>query len=302
MSEPERDTGIQNLFRRAAEIAKVVPEAMQEAAFHRALDTLLGDSPPSAPTSLPPVRESPPVRGRSRSGAGESAVSYPSAEADAATRLIQDMDRTAHPEVLAASGVRDRSLALLRAAKDQHGIDGLTAKQIALVLRDKFRLPTKDNAVGMAMERSADMVDRVPQGKGYLYRIMTPGERYLDRAQTGEESSRQSRTRTVQRKRTATPAARSRTAPKDEPLSTPTPRKSSGKTGRRGPKSMLELLISEGFFAEAQSISSVIEHLAHTKAMRFKATDISPSLTRLLREGKLTRTRNSQNQYEYRSA
>ena len=64
---------------------------------------------------------------------------------------------------------------------------------------------------------------------------------------------------------------------------------------------MLEGLIGSGFFSDARTIGTVQEHLEKAQGRRYRATDLSPTLVRLLREEKLTREKNAEGQYEYKS-
>ena len=57
-------------------------------------------------------------------------------------RLMSELDRTAHSQVFDAPRVLDRGLHLLKIAQQQFGLDGMTAMDIAGVLKEKFRLPT----------------------------------------------------------------------------------------------------------------------------------------------------------------
>jgi len=69
--------------------------------------------------------------------------------------------------------------------------------------------------------------------------------------------------------------------------------------GGAGAHAAVTALVDQRFFKKPQSIRSIIEHLGANKGRHFKANQISPSLLRLLREGKLTRNKNADNQYEY---
>jgi len=73
--------------------------------------------------------------------------------------------------------------------------------------------------------------------------------------------------------------------------------KKSRPTGQ-GPKPTLEEFISEGFFNQKRTIRAVVEH-CKLKARSFKANELSGPLGRLVRENKLTRTTNGDNQFEY---
>ncbi len=156
---------LKKLFQEAAEIAKAVPKELREAAFNRALDAL---SLPGAKKQLPRIS---PGTAAARAG-GES-------NADPAAILLQDLDRTRHSEVSTAPRVLERALFILRAARDDHSIDGLSAPQIAKVLTDKFRLRTTRQAVTQALDAAGDKVDRNSSGWIATYRIMHPGDEYL---------------------------------------------------------------------------------------------------------------------------
>jgi len=173
-----KEHDLTELFKKAAEIAKAVPEALQEAAFNRAVDALMGQNaglgasgrenaggktghkpPPLSPPRHPPAEET----------------------TDPTARLLQSLDRTAYPQVLSSPRVLERSLCLLRAARDDFEIDGLGCAAIAKILTEKFRLRTTRQAVQQALDVAGDKVDRVtPPGGKTFYRIMHPGETYLD--------------------------------------------------------------------------------------------------------------------------
>jgi hypothetical protein len=65
-----------------------------------------------------------------------------------------------------------------------------------------------------------------------------------------------------------------------------------------GPMPTLEQFIQEGFFAQKRAIGAIVDH-CKTKARNFKNNEISGPLGRLVRSGKLTRTKNSDGQWEY---
>ena len=75
-----------------------------------------------------------------------------------------------------------------------------------------------------------------------------------------------------------------------------------GRKGSRsstGPKLTLDELIALNFFAKPRTINDIIVHCKHTLARGFKATDLSGSLTRMVRKGQLKRKKNADHQYEY---
>src|SRR5262245_37125764 len=66
-----------------------------------------------------------------------------------------------------------------------------------------------------------------------------------------------------------------------------------------GPVSMLEGLIQDGFFKKRQTIGQIVEHCSSQKARKLKPNDISGTLARSVRNGKLKRQKNADGQFEY---
>lgn len=97
---------LKHAFKRAAEIAAVVPPSMQEAAFHRALDQILGSGDAPRVQTTAARREG---RGTRTAATGDTR--------DSAKQLIDGINRTAHPEIASATKVLDRALAVLELAK-----------------------------------------------------------------------------------------------------------------------------------------------------------------------------------------
>lgn len=286
-ADPEE---LKDAFKRAAEIAAVVPEAMQEAAFHRALDEILGRDEPSAKAE----------RGRSQRRAPRASPDEESPAADPAQELIDEINRTAYPEVPAATKVLDRALAVLRLASRDFDVDGLTAPQIAKVLTAKFRLRTSRQAVTQAVGSAHTLVDTVKRGGTTVYRIMQPGEEYLDAGGSTRKGGetvapKPSRRRKRKAPQPRAPASRAEKPDGEERGETTIPRRSR----RRGPKTMLSELIDEGFFSQSRTISDAQQQLRHKKGVRFTLQDLSPAFVRLLREGRFDRDRNESGQYEY---
>src|SRR6266511_6436355 len=286
-TDPEE---LKDAFKRAAEIAAVVPEAMQEAAFHRALDQILGREPADGPG-----------RGGSRSRQQQTKIDDKTPGADSAQQLIDGINRTEYPEVAAASKVLDRALAVVRVASRDVAIDGLSAPQIARVLTDKFRLRTSRQAVTQALGSAHTMVDTVKRAGTTAYRIMQPGEDHLEaggRAQKAGETAappKPSRRRKRRSPKASAPASPAAKADSEEGGQKSVSRRSR----RRGPKMMLSELIDEGFFSQPRTISEAQEQLRHKKGVRFTLQDLSPAFVRLLRDRRLDRERNESGQYEY---
>jgi hypothetical protein len=176
---------LQEIFKRAAEIAAVVPESMQEAAFHRALDALTG-------TDLAQAKKTAARRGAkkssSRGGGGDAGSGQAEADRVAQVTAISKDDA---PEVDRESTALGRSIALLVVADREAGVDGMTAPEIAQVLTEKFRHRTSRQSVQSALDAAGNMVDRHKPGSGAaLYRVMKPGE-------AGEDGRGASRVRRV---------------------------------------------------------------------------------------------------------
>jgi hypothetical protein len=69
--------------------------------------------------------------------------------------------------------------------------------------------------------------------------------------------------------------------------------------GKLGGKSTLETLVAENFFKSAKTIGQIVEHCDTNLATKFKQSDFSGPLARLVREKSLTRKKNTDGQYEY---
>ncbi len=279
------------LFKKAAEIASVVPEPMQDAAFQRALDMLQeGDGRSEAPTK--------------RSGSGKRASTERKRRESGKTNgrstievLVEGIDRTAHSEVGEAPKVLERALHILKISKDEFDIDGLSANEIATVLTEKFRLRTTRQRVNQVLDDASGLVDRVsrPGRQGAQYRIMDPGEKHLANPPTQDEKSKASTARKSTKRGSAEKkAARS---------SSKTTSKSSGRRKRvQGPRASLQDLLEAGYLNEPRTIGDLRSHLESKKGRIFKPSDLSPTLTRMLRDGLLDREKNEAGQYEYKRA
>lgn len=97
------------------------------------------------------------------------------------------------------------------------------------------------------------------------------------------------------------PAKRKTTKKKTTKKATGTtaPKKSGNKPSGQGAKAILGKLVEEGFFKTPKSIGDIVKHCDLNLARKFKASDFSGKLARLVREDALTRTKNTENQYEY---
>jgi hypothetical protein len=287
---------LEELFARAAEIAKGVPKNLQEVAFNRALDQLMGTKP---------IAHDPPSKrahvGKRHASSGDKPNKM---ESDS---LIEKIDRTRHADVGQTTRLADRALKVLELALHEHNVDGLTSSDISEILTRKFRLPAKPNAVGMALNREHTTVNvRREHGK-LLFHIMQPGEDYLrglrEQSAAGRaqpSTGRSVRTSGRQPKADSKPEKRTKTRKKvagKKPAPGSISRKAT--TGRIGPKAAIERLLVNGYFSGPRGIANIQQQLKHTLGYDFSVQELSPSLVRLLRGGQLKRDRNESNQYEY---
>lgn len=277
---------MKEVFRQAAEIAQQVPENMQVAAFNRALDLLTGATDASGERS-----QTNPENARSTPKASQ--VKATTKLESPVARLMSVIDTTQHPAVAATTKVLDRALMVLQIALRNHDVDGLTPPEIAQILTDKFRLNTSRQAVSMAISSATTLVNRVPRGSSYEYRIMGPGEEYLTHLGSEQQSLQRGISVKVGRRKRSTKHSSKAAEPTAEGKA------SGSKSSRPGPKQILEALIADKFFDSPRDIAQLIEHIRHRHARTYKATDLSPALTRLRREDKLDRTKNDKGVYEY---
>ncbi|WP_140843196.1 hypothetical protein [Variovorax guangxiensis] len=297
---------LKELFKQASEIAQQVPANMQEAAFNRALELLtagsLGKGPDADIASAAPVRTA--VRSKT-SGKGASAV-LPNT--DAVGTLLRGINSTQHPGVASAATGLDRALMILKIALDEHNIDGLAPSDIAKVLRDKFRVSAPDSAIRMALTRAAKLVDRVPNGSGFLYRIMAPGEGHLasltnsnpTRDALGAVSPLRKKARRVGKIGASSPVPeRDKVSPAGKKAGRPAAA-AKRTSGQLGPKAAVLGLIADKFFDAPKTGQAVQAHLKTRRGFTIGADQLRLALLRLVREQALDREENADGDYEYK--
>jgi hypothetical protein len=157
------------LFKEAAKIASNVPEKMQLIAFGRALDFLT-----KSQGRKTRIKKTEKMGKRSVNKTGKKTKD------EQVEKFLAEVDRTKYPIISKLGKVLGRSLLVLKIAADKFKFDGLTPPQIARILTEKFRLRTTRQAVNNALEGAGNFVDRIPFGKANKYRIMQPGEIYLE--------------------------------------------------------------------------------------------------------------------------
>jgi hypothetical protein len=82
-----------------------------------------------------------------------------------------------------------------------------------------------------------------------------------------------------------------------------------GKKGKKkataagtGAVATLSQLAEGDFFSKPRTINDIIQHCSTSFARKFKASEFSGKLGRMVRNGELTRKKNADNQYEYTKA
>jgi hypothetical protein len=280
---------LQELTKLAADIAKTVPEELRAAAFNKVFDALLvqrGDvqAVSAGERRSHPKTDSDPTRGKQDRVAG----------------LLHSLDRTAHPEIGATRTARDAALYLLRAAQKAN-VEWLSPAEISRVLREKFRHPVQEGAVRMALSGAHAFVDRRSAGRSFEYRLMGPGEKYLDDLATngGTTQVRASAKRRPPKQAQSKQAQSKKPAPTAGNKKEPKPKRSGTPRGRPGPMALVEALMEEGFFAKHKTIGDIISHAKTNLARTYKPTDLSPTLIRAMHAGKLSRELNAEGQYQY---
>ena len=273
------------LFKQASEIASVVPEAMQAEAFNRALELLQVTS-----------------SNQKQSYDGGTPTNSNPSHNNSNARDVKSVDNTdwidgfsssAHPEVFEASKVLDKSLIILKIARDDYGVPALSAATISTVLKEKFHEKADVPAVRMALTRALSLIDRSKDANGgFTYKLMRPGELYLE----GDESQlKKSGAKKANNVKTKTEA----TTPKSKPANNGSKKSKKASTSRPGPKAMLEQLISEGYFKEPRLVNDIVTHASQNMGYTYSINELSGAFIRLLRQQKMTRKHNSDGQYEY---
>jgi predicted transcriptional regulator len=294
MAEHSRDQSVEEAILKAAEIAKKVPENLQDAAFNRALDALLASPAKDASASSL-------GGGRALRSGSDAADPSSSQNPNRVEMMMSNFDTTAFPEIGAHKPPLENALRILQAAREALQIDGLTPTEVAAILRDKFRVSVAESSVRMALGRAGNLVNRVRRGRAFDYRIMAPGDTYLASpartqavraAGTGKRRPRAGRA-------AGPPKSRGELKARSEGIKGGGPKQAL--SGRPGPTEVVNKLVADGFFKEAKTVAEVLEHVKHKRGYTFKTSDIAVSLLRLVRGEKIERHRNKDRQYEYKA-
>ena len=69
--------------------------------------------------------------------------------------------------------------------------------------------------------------------------------------------------------------------------------------GRPGPGAILDQLLQAGFFKQKRTIADIMSHMGSKLGRHFKPNELSTPLVRFVRDNKLDREKNAENQFEY---
>lgn len=292
-----------DIIKQAAAASKHAPEHLQEAAFQKVFDALMAEAADEPASGGKPNRKKAAKKKATR-------ATKTAAEDDGPT--LDDLDRTAHLEINHKGSGLDNALRLLRAAREDLDIDGLTATEIANALTDKFRSRISQQAVSNVLNDAGKHVDRKKNGNKVVFRIMDPGEEHLDegpgetptapkkrKAKKKANSSVKKKSGKKKTKKKAKKKAKKKVS-KKKSIAGNSNKKPNKKTV--GPATVLSQLLDNGFLSSPRTIADIIQHAKHVHGRTIKANDLSPALLRFLRSGKLTRERNAEEQYEYQQA
>ena len=281
---------VNELVKKAAEAAKPLPENLQEAAFNRAFEYLVNEQ--SGGTSSP--AKSAKSNGGGHAPSKSTTKAKPQSDKKSRADLLDQLNRTNHPEIAHDNGSLINSLYLLRAVHKELDIDGLTAPEIARVITEKFRFKVTHQAIRQALDPMGQLVDRSKIGNSIFYRIMGPGEHHLDDFEAG-----------IGTEVKASPKKKTANKPKGKAKKKKSTKKAAKKkTSTKksvGAFACVSDLFEKGFFETPRTIGEIVENLKHKHGRKFESSQISPSLLRHLRNGNLTREKNKDNQYEYKN-
>lgn len=258
---------LKNIVDKAKKAVEHLEEPYKSKAFEVLLSKLLSGEP--APASTPVLARAPVTM---------PAASY---EPDAVEKAMNKIDRTKYPLMFKLRTVLERAIYALCIAREQGGLDWLTAPEISKLLMEKFRVKATSAAVSMALMRS-EYVDRnsveTGGGAGYNYRLMHAGEERI-KALLKDPFAEQSTT-------AATPKSKNnRTAIKRT----------------AGPAARIAGLMEKSFFEKPKDAMETNQRLKDD-GFHHEAKRVHTALLRMVRQGKLRRLRETKGEttvYKY---
>ena len=166
---------LKDLFKEAAEIADAAPKDLRKIAYERALDELLKKNESSKGSSVDKKKKATSKKKPVKNTSSNSKAKKPPKPDEVVQKAIDQIDSTKYPKIYKLEKAFDKSVYILKIAKEVLKIDGLGTTQIARILTDKFRIKTTAQSVDMAIKRSPDKVNKI----GAKYQIMHAGEKHI---------------------------------------------------------------------------------------------------------------------------
>ena|SRR5438132_9353597 len=157
-----------DLARRASKEVEGLDEPLRSIAYKTILDELIRDAKSSQPEVNRPVAET----------GTTGAVKRDPVEAF----MGRAVDASGFGDMFTRRGLLvEKSLAVLKLARDEFGVEGLTSSQIAEILTRKFRVAGVHAAnISRDLGKSTQYVSRVTDDRGHtLYLLMVQGEQRL---------------------------------------------------------------------------------------------------------------------------
>lgn len=260
------DPKIRKIFKEAAEIAKGMPQGLQESAFNRALDVLLGNGRPN----------------RAQDGAGDD-----NGEAEVRGRLLG---------IPGAGMLLDTSVAAFNLAANRLGISEIDADELADVIEDTLGPHVRQSVVGRAFEGSGNVVDTARSGASAVFRAFGGASNSDDDDDDDDEDAPKPRSAAKKgAARGKKSAAKKKSAPKKKPKA------DTKRTAARGVAGTVINLVTKGFFTSARTATQVVFYL-NRKGIEITVRELTPILMRLIQDGLLSRSRGAGGEYVYEKA
>ena len=259
MSDPR----IRKIFKEAADIAKSMPPGLQEAAFNRALDVLLGE-----------LHDTTAARG------GEDEAP------EERERLLG---------IPGAGLFLEKSVAAFNVAAGTLGIGELDADEVADVLEEKLGPHIRQSVIGRAFESADSVVETACNGADAVFRMFGGEAGEDDEAGTAGTASPRAPNSSGKKSAPRTKASggkKKATARKKPPVKP---------TASRSVAGIVFDLAKKGFFTSARTASQVAFYL-NRKGLEITVREVTPILMRLIQAGLLSRTRSASGEYVYERA
>lgn len=168
---------LKEIIRIANEAVADLDGDLKKIAFQTTLDKLLAENTKPKSNNLN-------KKTKSRKNPKSNSVRENAPVDSSLKEIIININRTKYNKIAELKNTLDKSLYLLLVIRDDLKIDGLNPAQIATILQEVFRIKATKNAVSMALGQDAKYTDRVLTtingGKGYVYKIMLEGEKYVN--------------------------------------------------------------------------------------------------------------------------